>query len=190
MLAGMSENHSRNRPVESKWQEWPLELLPDVKGAGDISQSGVADVQWWNHLRPPGRNQWCRDIPSCALQQHPSGSLKLAVMEEFISWKLTSATSQFFFSLKLVVKYLPAYHCRHQVSPSSQFQNFFYYLKSTRITVHPQGWNLEEREHFSGEILFLINRLSSSSQFWGAFSSVLMLINLILILNILVKWWM
>lgn len=132
----MSENNSRNRSVESKWQELPLELLPDVKGAGDIFQSGVTDIQWWNQLQPPGKNQPCIDIPSSALQQHPSGSLKLAVMEELISWKLTNATSQFFFfSLKLVVKYLPAYHCRHQVSPSSQFQNFFYYLKSTRIMV-------------------------------------------------------
>lgn len=70
-----------------------------MKGAGHISQSGVTDIHWWNQLQPPGKNQPCIGIPSSALQQHPSGSLKLAVMEEFISWKLTNATSQFFFSL-------------------------------------------------------------------------------------------
>ena len=37
--------------------------------------------------------------------------------------------SEVFFSLKLVVKYLPAYHFRQRISLSFQFQNFFYYLR-------------------------------------------------------------
>lgn len=71
---------------------------------------------------------------------HHIGSLKLTILEVFTPWKLANGINQIFFLLfrKLIIKYLPVYHCSAHISYCMRGSSMISWCKQKKLELDSQ----------------------------------------------------